>query len=65
MKLKKILIFKILVYFDIGEGEFNQGVLEFNFDTSASAVGRSFEIKVTQINASLRIGKYAFKKSYF
>ena len=39
----------ISVYLDIGEGEFNQGVLDFNFDTSASAVGRSFEIKVSQI----------------
>ena len=39
----------LLVYLDIGEGEFNQGVLDFNFDTSASAVGRSFEIKVSQI----------------
>jgi len=37
------------IYLDIGEGEFNQGVLDFNFDTSASAVGRSFEIKVSQI----------------
>jgi len=37
------------IYLDIGEGEMNTGKMAFAFDTTTSQVGRTFEIKVTQI----------------
>ena len=40
--------FSFLVYLEIGNGENDQGALEFTFDDTVDN-GRQFEIKVTQI----------------
>jgi len=37
------------VYLDFGEGESNQAILEFTFDTTTSTAQRGFEISVSQI----------------
>ena len=50
LKLHIIISYDLfLVYLDIGEGEMNTGKMAFAFDTTTSQVGRTFEIKVTQI----------------
>ena len=44
--------FVFLVYLDFGNGESNQAVLEFTFDTTTSTSQRKFEISVSQIECT-------------